>query len=508
MTGYTQVFGSTTIYPSKQTFLSLAMSTDQTLVWPIEQQVSGNVVADIIEVNASAGSLSITLPDARQVSTGFTALFNNVGSNTVSIKNSTGTVLVSLTNGTAWQLYLSDNSTAAGTWKTFQYGAGTSTANAAALAGYGIKAISTTLNQSMPVTSTSTTPSTFVDADRGKLIVWTGGAGTFNLPSAATVGSDWFIVIRNGGTGTLSVVPPSGTIDGSATKNMATTSSAIVASDGTNYFTIGYGLTASSSSFDYLAIAVAGTGNYTLAGAELSRISYKFTGILTGTRTIIVPATLNEYWVDNSTTGAFSLYLKTVAQAAPGIEVTQSQRAILYCDGTDVKAADTSAATYPVAVSLGGTGSSTAPGALTNLGADAKYLPFAGGTMSGDVNHADYVVQRPELKDYSETKTAPTIAAGVLTLDLTNGNVFEVALNANITTLNFNNPSPTGKACSFTLIFTADGTGRTVAWPGAVKWAGGTTPTLTSTNGKKDIFSFMTVDAGTNWYGFTSGKNF
>jgi hypothetical protein len=31
---------------------------------------------------------------------------------------------------------------------------------------------------------------------------------------------------------------------------------------------------------------------------------------------------------------------------------------------------------------------------------------------------------------------------------------------------------------------------------------------LTSTNTKVDIFTFVTWDAGSNWYGFTSGQNF
>ncbi|MFZ3043828.1 MAG: hypothetical protein WA058_01835 [Minisyncoccia bacterium] len=112
------------------------------------------------------------------------------------------------------------------------------------------------------------------------------------------------------------------------------------------------------------------------------------------------------------------------------------------------------------------------------------------------------------LKDYAETKTAPAISAGTLTLDLSTGNVFEVALNAAISTLTISNPSPTGNACSFTLVLTADGTPRTVAWGGSVSWAGGVSPTLTSTNGKKDFFTFYTSNAGTNWYGFTAGQNF
>ncbi|MCX6739168.1 MAG: hypothetical protein NT098_03925 [Candidatus Parcubacteria bacterium] len=77
------------------------------------------------------------------------------------------------------------------------------------------------------------------------------------------------------------------------------------------------------------------------------------------------------------------------------------------------------------------------------------------------------------LRDFSFTKTAPTISGGTLTLDISAGNVFEVSLNANIATLNITNPSPSGNACKFDLILTADGTARTIAWPAAVQWSGG-----------------------------------
>ena len=129
-------------------------------------------------------------------------------------------------------------------------------------------------------------------------------------------------------------------------------------------------------------------------------------------------------------------------------------------------------------------------------------------TMGGSVAMADNVLLRPVIKDYGETRTTPTINVGTLTLNLENGNVFGVALNADITTLAIQNPSATGTACSFTLAFTADGTLRTVTWGASVKWAGGVAPTLTSTNGKVDIFVFTTWDAGTTWYAFTAGQNF
>jgi hypothetical protein len=53
----------------------------------------------------------------------------------------------------------------------------------------------------------------------------------------------------------------------------------------------------------------------------------------------------------------------------------------------------------------------------------------------------------------------------------------------------------------------ADGTARTVAWPVSVKWPSNIAPTITSTSGKLDTFSFLTYDGGTTWLGFTSAQN-
>lgn len=111
------------------------------------------------------------------------------------------------------------------------------------------------------------------------------------------------------------------------------------------------------------------------------------------------------------------------------------------------------------------------------------------------------------LTGLKETKTAPAISAGTLTLDCSAGNVFAVSLNANITTLSFTNVPATGTAYGLTLALTADGTARTVTWGSAVKWPSGTAPTLTSTNAKVDTFILYTHDGGTTWYGFTGGQN-
>lgn len=138
-----------------------------------------------------------------------------------------------------------------------------------------------------------------------------------------------------------------------------------------------------------------------------------------------------------------------------------------------------------------------------NEAAFASYLPLAGGTMSGELVAADQLVTRPVLKDYGETVNAiGSIGGGTQDIDLESGNVVTGTVDTSETTFTFSNPTATGKACSFTLILTNGGS-QTVNWPASVKWAGGTGPVLTAAG--VDILTFVTVDAGTIWYGFAAG---
>lgn len=47
-----------------------------------------------------------------------------------------------------------------------------------------------------------------------------------------------------------------------------------------------------------------------------------------------------------------------------------------------------------------------------------------------------------------------------------------------------------------------------ITWPAGIFWVSGAAPTVTSGNGKKDIFVFTTADGGTTIYGHTVGQNF
>ena len=165
----------------------------------------------------------------------------------------------------------------------------------------------------------------------------------------------------------------------------------------------------------------------------------------------------------------------TGARGAPGLGITPQAVGFLLSGGTSVKTM-----TVDVDLTASNVTQLTATQTLTNK------------TLTG----------------LKETKTAPTISSGALTLDCSTGNVFAVALNANVTTLTFSNvPTTTGTAYALSLALTANGTAYTVTWPASVKWPAGTAPTLTSTNGKVDTLVLATYDGGTTWYAFVAGQN-
>lgn len=93
---------------------------------------------------------------------------------------------------------------------------------------------------------------------------------------------------------------------------------------------------------------------------------------------------------------------------------------------------------------------------------------------------------------------------GTVGIDLANGNSFYGALTGNTTFTMTGFTS--GKECEFVLEITQDTTARSVTWPAAVKWSGGTIPSLSTASGARDVFTFRSRDGGTTIGGFQIGK--
>ena len=247
------------------------------------------------------------------------------------------------------------------------------------------------------------------------------------------------------------------------------------------------------------------TGLQTALDAKLPSANFTYAN-LTGTPTLATVATSGSYTDLSNTPASYSLPTATTSVLG-GVKVDGSTITI----SSGVISASSSYS-LPVASAsvLGGVKLGTGVSVDANgfLTVSTAYAGTGANSFTGTQNLQDNELIRAKLRDYSETVSSPTISAGTLVLNLETSNIFTVSLNAAITTLTISNPPASGSGGSFTLIFTADGTARAVTWPAAIKWAGGTAPTITSASGKADSFAFFTSDGGTNWQGYVGGQNF
>lgn len=345
-------FYGNVIQPTDVSFRAVTLSANTTLSWPINGSATDNYVARIMNVTATAGSLTLRMPPANQASVGEDSLVRNVGATTFTLADYDGNTITTIAAGEAKYVYITTNATTAGTWGLIAFGVGTSNADAAVLAGLGLKAIGSTLNQAYNV-NTFSSSYTAVDGDRASAYVWTGGSGTLTLPNAATVGEDWFFLVRNGGTGTLTVSPYGGQlINSTASLAMQPADSAVIICSGGAWYTVGLGR---STQFNFTQLTKAVTnGTYTLSSSEASNVVQQYTGTLTGNVTVVLPQTIQVYYIINSTDGGPSNFEITFTTNSGGgtAPVPAGKTAVLVCNSTDILNATTivaGAATFALA---------------------------------------------------------------------------------------------------------------------------------------------------------------
>lgn len=338
MPTFTSPFTGTVVQPTDVSYYELTFSVDQDLFWPAVVNPTQVPAARIMDCYPEETDLHINLPQGNQGSVGTDILFRNFGAVAFSIVDFSGALSVIIQPGESKYFYLSDNSTISGIWQNVTFGTGTSSADAATLQGYGL----TTLNGKLCVTgnivTVSSTPS-LSDASRAATFVWTGGNGTFTLPTVLSLSGGWFIGFRNNGSGTLTIVGQGTSLinnTSSISVNPGDSGYLIFQQTTGNFFTVGSNVqsnvTFTSATYDVDSIA----------GSTLSLVSYApiiqtYVG-LTGTRSVDLnvtfPAITQLYvLVNNTGSSAYNLTFQVSGSSQAPIILTDGQTALVLSDG-------------------------------------------------------------------------------------------------------------------------------------------------------------------------------
>jgi len=256
----------------------------------------------------------------------------------------------------------------------------------------------------------------------------------------------------------------------------------LTGTDGTSF-----AFPSSSGTVTALGNAVTGSGNIVLATSP-TLVTPALGTPASGNLTNCTFPTLNQ-----NTTGTAANVTGTVVVANGGTGAA-TLTGIVKGSGTSAFTAATAGTDYLAPPSGTAILKANSGGALANATAGTDYV--APGGSAGAITATGL----------KETKTAPTISTNTLTLDCSTGNVFNVSLNANVSTLTFTNVPSSGTAYGLTLSLSITGS-FTVTWPASVKWPSATAPTLTTTSGKTDTFVLFTYDGGTTWWAFVAGQN-
>jgi hypothetical protein len=335
---FTSPFTGTVVQPTDVSYYALSFSANVQLYWPAVVNPEQVPAARIIDATPSVASLIIKLPEANQGTTGADILIRNFGAVAFTVQDFAGTGSVSIAAGVSKYFYLSSNTTSAGVWQNVTFGTGTSSADAASLAGLGLVALSGQLNTTQNIIEVSSPP-TVTDASRASTFIWTAGNNTINLPTAASLTAGWFIAFRNTGTGTLTFAPQGASlINGGATLgvNPAESGFILFQQSTNNFFTVGLAapsnVTFTSASYDVDSILV---NTFSLVSyAPIIQTYVALSGTRAATLAVTLPATTQLYVLVNDTGQAgYNITFQVSGSLQTPISLANGAVALVLSDG-------------------------------------------------------------------------------------------------------------------------------------------------------------------------------
>jgi hypothetical protein len=335
---YTSPFTGTVVQPTDVSYYDLSFSANVQLFWPAVVNPQQVPAARIIDATPSAGSLVISLPAGNQGTTGTDILLRNFGAFTFTVEDFDGTGSVSVAPGESKYFYLSDNTTTAGIWQNVTFGTGTSSADAASLAGNGLVALTGKLNATQNVVEISSPPA-ISDASRASTFLWVSGNDNITLPTSASLTAGWFIGFRNAGTGTLTFTPQgTSVINGNANLSVNPGESGfIVYQESTgDFFTVGLAI-ASNVTFTSATYDVDSIIPNTFSLVAFAPIIQTYVA-LSGTRAldldVTLPATTQLYILSNNTGQAgYNITFQLSGSIQAPISIVDGVVAIVLSDG-------------------------------------------------------------------------------------------------------------------------------------------------------------------------------
>lgn len=336
---YVSPFTGTVVTQTDVTYESITLNSNIQLYWPQTVPEGERSLARIMDVNAASASRSITLPQGDQGTTGADSLIRNTGSFSMTVYNYDSSQSFTIAAGQAYYFYLSDNTTEAGTWASVLFGAGTSVADASALAGNNLYVRNSLLSVGFPTVEV-TTPPTLSQSISGNVYVWQSGAGTIQLPAAANLQAGWFIGFRNNGSGSL-YFQAQGTSVINTTSSLTTNpgdSGFIIFNKTTNDFHT-VGLTAPNvvtfTSAVYDVDNIIGSTFSLTSFAPVIQTYVALSGVRTLPLTIELPPITQLYTFINDTGAvSYDLVFQVAGSLAAPITIAAGSVVLAVCDGT------------------------------------------------------------------------------------------------------------------------------------------------------------------------------